>query len=164
MRDDVTHELRLATTESSRAVAREEQLTATVGDRTLSVETRLAAKMALDNIMWKRRIRVQDYIDDAPDRITIAKQNGERTRATRRRAKRIEAGLQTRRPRHPTGAWLSTERPDAATVRDGYRLCATCHGPIADTRANNTKFCSPRCARAARAARRLTAGRGGRHG
>lgn len=50
------------------------------------------------------------------------------------------------------GVWNSTERPDA--VRAGYRLCAVCARPISDIRLRS-ETCSPECARAVRAARKI---------
>jgi predicted nucleic acid-binding Zn ribbon protein len=156
MRDDVKHELRQATIESSRSTEHLMALKATVLDRTQSLEIRLRAYMQIDAIMWAKRSLLHDRMGDTPTKIDIAKLNGERIRAERRRAKRIEAGLLTRpRRKHTvTGAWRSTERPDA--IMSGYRICVVCAHPISDDR-QRSETCSPKCQRAIRAGRRLTA-------
>ncbi len=142
-------ELRRAATEHSHATERMVKLKATAEDPSADPQTRLAAQMSLDTIEWKRRARLQDRADDTPDKIEIAKRRGEARRNARRRVERITAGLPTRpRKSRPTGTWSSTERPDALTVRAGYRFCAVCARPIPDTRLRSST-CSPTCRRAA---------------
>jgi len=155
MRNDVAHELRQAATESSRGQALMDKLRATALGSGNS-ELRMAAQFRLDTIIWKQRNQLHDRTDDTPTKIDIAKLNGERTRAVRRRTKRIEAGLRTRRPRHPVGTMTAGERRDGFAATDGK--CLACGGHIARDR---SRTCSARCARAIRAARRK---RGMNHG
>lgn len=148
---EIKTELKYAAVEHSASTTRIATLRATVLDRSLDLETRLTAHMAIDAIIWARHSRFQDHADETPDKITIARRRSERRRLDREQAARIAKGLPTR-PRRPVGVWSSAERPDA--LRTDYRICVACGKPIPDTRLR-TVTCSPTCRRTIYRARHM---------
>jgi hypothetical protein len=113
-------------------------------------EAQLLALMAADAREFARRELGHTYLieDDVEDKIARSKKISELKRLARVRQERIAAGLTVRRAKHPSGTWSSGERRDGFTATDGR--CVVCGGPIDRHR---SRTCSPRCARAVRAAK-----------
>ena len=76
------------------------------------------------------------------------------SRETRRVARHQTARIASAVPPRPVGVWASTEQPDFVRT-PGYRLCTVCHRPIPDDRVRSMT-CSPKCARAVRAAKKAS--------
>lgn len=147
----ITHEHRLAAEEHAEYWNKVAELKSIVLNRGLDKETRLAAMMAIDALIWgRRRGRVEQAIDGVPDKIVRAKNAAERKRLERLRIERIMAGLPIR-PRVPVGAWHSTEASDKIVTPT---VCAWCGKPYDIFSRPRSRMCSRHCAQAAYVARK----------
>ncbi len=114
-------------------------------------EKQLLALMTRDASIMARRELGHAYLieDDAEDKIARSKKVSELKRLARVRQARITAGLTVRRAKHPSGTMTAGERPDSLRASDGR--CVVCGGAIDRHR---SRTCSPKCARAVRAAKK----------